>query len=427
MPLLMLTAAIAVLVWTALLLNWLRDKSIDNRSQRGHTVATLLLVVLVAGAIVAQCLTPRAATFTGLGTSADQVNSSRGADLVGQVSISIALVLAVCLLICGRVRSRSLFLAGLSLATASAFSSAFSTHPGFLHQMFYLPLFVVVLSTVALIHIQALHLVRFITRAYVYCSLLAAVVAPGWAFNPAPGGVPLGFVSGRLYGVGLHPNYLGFVAVLAILAETASPRARLWYVHVGFALLVLVLAASRGAYLALVASALVYALWSARRRDTGVVTLIAVFGLALVGGYLIANTRGANTLNGRTSIWHETMSLWRQSPVLGVGPIPHAHNQVLESLAEGGIVGAIFLLLVIWILFFAALREWHNGFPTCMAAFAAFTCFMGAESALRVGGISTALCVALASLLLIAAPAAHASAPVEAKVGRRWQAHVASI
>ncbi len=71
------------------------------------------------------------------------------------------------------------------------------------------------------------------------------------------------------------------------------------------------------------------------------------------------------TLTGRTLIWQATVEQWKLNPLFGYGPnlwdlqmsmanVPtigfvasHAHNQVLQTLGEAGIVGVVGLLLYV--------------------------------------------------------------------------------
>src|SRR5439155_5800705 len=136
----------------------------------------------------------------------------------------------------------------------------------------------------------------------------------------APGGVELPGLPGRLFGVGFHPNLLGFTAVCATIAEAASPRSRLWRWHVAAALAVVALSGSRTDWAALVAAVLAWALSRARRGADRVAGFWATFGLALVALY-VATTLGRETvgnLNNRLPIWPETLSLWRPSPLFGI-------------------------------------------------------------------------------------------------------------
>lgn len=69
--------------------------------------------------------------------------------------------------------------------------------------------------------------------------------------------------------------------------------------------------------------------------------------------------RGVSSgFSGRTDIWQTYFQLWMSHPLLGIGPGRnlifggieyYAHNQVLEILAETGVIGFVcFYLLMIW-------------------------------------------------------------------------------
>jgi exopolysaccharide production protein ExoQ len=339
--------------------------------------------------------------------------------LATQATVLIALAFAICLLVTNRPRSRSGFIIGACLAGGVVTSSLLGAHGGLVRGAFYLPIILLGLSTVYMTHERVVRLVRWSTRAYVYGSLFAAVIAPSWAFHAAPGGVALPGLQERLFGVGFHPNYLGFTAVVAIIVEATAPRSRFWTWHASAALIVLMLAGSRMAWIALIAAALVWGLLSARRRSEGVAGVFAASGLVLVGIYLVidAGTSTVANLDSRTPIWHQTISLWHQSPWFGIGPglysgapgsqagvtiaVDQAHNQVLQTLAESGIVGVVLLAVLLIALSRAALLGWHAGSAETMAVCAAFVCLMFSESPLRVTGASHGMYIDVVVFLLV--------------------------
>jgi len=290
---------------------------------------------------------------------------------------------------------------------------------GLVRGVFYLPIVFLGLSTVYMTRGRILFLVRLSTRAYMYASLLAALVAPSWAFHAAPGGIALPGLPGRLFGVGFHPNLLGFTAVVAIIVEAIPPRTRLWMWHSAAALVVIALAGSRMAWVALIAVALVWALSNARRRSEGVAGLFAALGLVLVAIYLVFGvaTGTVANLNSRTPIWHQTISLWHRSPLFGIGPslyrggvgsqagvtiaVDQAHNQILQTLAESGVIGLALLFIALLTLFRAALRDWSADSAAAMAVLVAFACLMFSESPLRVTGASQAMYLDIIMFLLV--------------------------
>jgi len=338
---------------------------------------------------------------------------------VSQATAIGAVALAICLFAANRPHSKGALVVGGSLAAAAFVSSLLGAESGLVRGVFYLPIVFLGLSSVHMARGRILLLVRFSTRAYTYGSLLAALAAPSWAFHAAPGGIALPGLPGRLFGVGFHPNLLGFTAVVAIIVEAMPSRSRLAIWHGAAAFTVIALAGSRMAWVALIAVALVWALSNARRRSEGVAGFVAALGLVSIAIYLVYSVGAATVanLNSRTPIWHQSISLWHRSPLFGIGPsiyrgpagsesgvtiaVDQAHNQILQTLAESGVVGLVLLFIALLALLRAALRDWSAGSAAGMAVLAAFVCLMFSESPLRVTGASHAMYVDIIMFLLV--------------------------
>lgn len=225
---------------------------------------------------------------------------------------------------------------------------------------------------------------RLIAGFYMWGSLLAAVLLPGWALQPdySQGVIP--GLQVRLYGISSHANQLGMIAFVSLLLELhAADRA--WRRRFGLfaAAAVLVLAQSKS-FFALAPMALAI-WWIMRQLDGGPAApihrlILAVsLTLALVGGSLAAmalggeklgKDEGLETYRARTEIWDITLEEWRQRPLLGYGPClwdrpmgeryedrlgfvvgGHSHNQYLQVLGQSGAVGlAFFALFLAWFL-----------------------------------------------------------------------------
>lgn len=429
MLILIIAGGAAAIVWLAVFAEWLTPESQVTRAQRSQGVASLLVAIVALGPIVAQCLTPRPAR---LGFGEITGVPPKIAVFASQATAIGAVALAICLLAANRPHSRGALIVGGSLAGGAFFSSLLGAESGLVRGVFYLPIVFLGLSTVHMARRRILLLARLSTRAYMYASLLAALVAPSWAFRAAPGGIALPGLPGRLFGVGFHPNLLGFTAVVAIIVEVTPTRSRFAMWHCAAAFAVIALAGSRMAWVALIAAALVWVLSNARRRSEGAAGFVAAGGLVSVTIYVLLSVDAATVanLNNRTPIWHQTISLWQRSPLFGIGPslyrgaagsqpgvsiaVDQAHNQILQTLAESGVVGLVFLLVALLALFRAALRDWSAGFSTAMAVLAAFACLMSSESPLRVTGASHAMYVDIILLLLVfhrsfASGAAHSA------------------
>ena len=213
----------------------------------------------------------------------------------------------------------------------------------------------------------------------------------------------LSFAENRFWGLGSGPNSIAPLALLQLILQIHQPMRRtpLWLIAnviaAAAAITVIVWAQSQTTWAAaLVVIPLLLIRRTLPRRITSlrlpatkmVVLLIALLvGAGLIGGELIksgtvssiqdampleksgvldhgavsaATTIGDELLTGRGRIWAVAIDVWRDNPWLGYGlntwsvefrrffGIPsgvHAHNQFLQAMAVGGIVGLLTLLV----------------------------------------------------------------------------------
>ena len=115
------------------------------------------------------------------------------------------------------------------------------------------------------------------------------------------------------------------------------------------------------------------AVWS----TVGVIALLILSGGALVAFDVIDKLLSKTdlmTLTGRTEIWTITLEAWKDNPLFGFGPgvwgaerqqrfqmfhVGHAHNQIVQSLGEAGLVGLLFLCSYLGVLLYAAMRRFE--------------------------------------------------------------------
>lgn len=205
-------------------------------------------------------------------------------------------------------------------------------------------------------------------RVLVWGSLVAAAVVPGWAVQLGYDSSVLGLAT-RLAGLTPHPNALGPIAVVLVVLEwRRQPRVQLAVLAAAGALL---WTQSKTSWAALGVFAAVVLARRLRRRSPEktmlpvlvlamVVGSSAWFGLGLAadGQDTVRQDESAETFTGRTSIWEVTLEVWRDEPLLGSGtglwddamdrryrhrvgfPPGHAHNQLIHTLGESGLVGA---------------------------------------------------------------------------------------
>ncbi len=162
---------------------------------------------------------------------------------------------------------------------------------------------------------------------------VAAVALGGILLSPASSfrSVEGLFSQLTLVGLSTHPNTVGMILVLALLAlgvRVASRRiSRLHGVLLGTTLLLLLLLTrSRSALIMLVGGAM-YVLWIRRnltRRAIGVLVVAALLILVQgdsIGRFLMRSQTSDNIeqLSGRMPIWQISMEIWHASPFIGHG------------------------------------------------------------------------------------------------------------
>ncbi|HIW48755.1 MAG TPA: O-antigen ligase family protein [Firmicutes bacterium] len=191
----------------------------------------------------------------------------------------------------------------------------------------------------------------------------------------------------RVYSTFQNPNVLGEYFLLIIPFACAgffhSKRflLRAYYVLcAGGMLLCLMLTYSRGCYLGILAAAFVFLVLLDKRF-----ILLAVVGLLLLPFVLpdsimerfmsITNLEDSST-SYRLSIWLGTLAMLKDYWISGIGPgeaafnqvypvyayngisAPHSHNTFLQVVCDAGILGLVFLLMVVYQYFKATFRAY---------------------------------------------------------------------
>ncbi len=234
---------------------------------------------------------------------------------------------------------------------------------------------------------------RLVILALMAGSLGCIWLRPDFVLHrPDPGLIP--GIDWRLFGLTPHANALGPIALLGMLIELYSPsrwRMLRWLV-LSCCAAVLVLAQSKTTWGTI--PLMLVCVWLPLRlartpdsRDPGdhfrrsvltVVSLVVVLVLAAaaaaafdVAGYLERRVDVA-TLTGRTQIWDITLRAWRENVLFGYGAgiwgperqrefqmfyVGQAHNQVVQTLGESGLVGLALLLAYLATLLATALRS----------------------------------------------------------------------
>jgi len=203
----------------------------------------------------------------------------------------------------------------------------------------------------------------------------------------------------RLHGLASHAVQLGQLALFGLLCLITFPYRRLWLqvAAVMLTLSVLFMAQSKTVWLAIVlccgvvfavrVAPAVRASWGTRRGATWLglgltaiaatyfigTILLAVGSIGEAVDRLLASEHGASltTLTNRDIIWAAALQEWSRNPAFGYGPtafdaayrigigIPSAtngHNQLMDTLARSGTVGAVALVIYAFTLLWYAIR-----------------------------------------------------------------------
>jgi exopolysaccharide production protein ExoQ len=234
---------------------------------------------------------------------------------------------------------------------------------------------------------------RLVILTLMLGSLACIWLRPDFVIHrPEPGIIP--GIDWRLFGLTPHANALGPIALLAILIELHSPARwkTLRWLALLSAMAVLVLAQSKTTWVTMPLMLLFVwlplrlarepadadAAGHFRRTVLTLIGLIVVLVLTAaaaaafdVAGYL-EHRVDLVTLTGRTQIWDITLRAWRENVLFGYGAgiwgperqmefqmfyVGQAHNQVVQTLGEAGLVGLALLLVYLFALLLAALRN----------------------------------------------------------------------
>ncbi|MDT7522965.1 O-antigen ligase family protein [Rhodoferax sp. TBRC 17198] len=227
---------------------------------------------------------------------------------------------------------------------------------------------------------------RYVFIAYLLLSGIAVAVAPSLTTSTALTLIPK--FDFRVNGIFSHSNTLAIAALGYLTLDFANRRERRYYDYAAtiFALLMLLLTQSKTAIGCTIFSLAILSLAriksNSKHRNPGVLSLGLVtfiflalpilFGVALlitqygsqIGQGLDNQAfKSLSTLTGRTNIWAITLQSWRENIIFGYGPslwsmeyrltyapqyalvVGMAHNQIVQTLGESGLIGLSGLLI----------------------------------------------------------------------------------
>ncbi len=281
---------------------------------------------------------------------------------------------------------------------ASILSAFLGTKPEFQHKAAYSAL---VLTAVylhpAITPETVAKLAKGVIALMLGASLIAVAVRPDTVLEYGYKGLLPG-IDFRFHGLATHANSIAPLALIYLLLEYWTPsRAAVRTIGCAMAVIVLLLAQSKTAWMAAVlVVAYLYAshAFGAIRRARGdalsqrgvflaaspvlivpsviLATLLVLQPLSNIERFLRLRVPGWNTLTGRDVIWEITIREWQANPWFGYGPTlwdpefrvaqgllfaGHAHNQLLQTLGEAGLIGLTAFLLYVGVLAVYAFRH----------------------------------------------------------------------
>lgn len=430
------------------------------------TVGEWLLLIACAGTIVSGALVPRDLS-RGEVFMLDSLEGEYAGYLVSRVVTGLVLAMSgIALLLAVHRRGVSRVGAGLFVAYATWFVTNFvlnaigrDTPDTWMRTFHQPPVVAALLLTAHPGPRAAVRTAKLVMLAFVYVAIVAAVVAPDLAVARNYEGIVPG-LDIRLYGVGGGATSLGSCAFLYLVLELAEPAAgRGRYLHLAASAGVLVASQLKTAWILALLSALLAVTALAEKRILGlrrarplgplqgvVLAMAGVaywaysdrFGsaLALVPADLASNL---STFTGRTWIWEVSLAVFGEHPWFGYGPklwadteffsrygmFAHSHNQLLQSLASAGLVGAAGLCVYLAVLIRRALRA----MPVTLAPFIVLgsILFLGVTDVPLRSDLVLDSYFLLHAILLVTVAAATSAADSRTHAGRAGLRTVAAV
>lgn len=347
-------------------------------------IISSILIILSSGVILRNIFKPRIYTLTGEVDFVAQASYS-GTEVwvrVSQLTTFIFVFFCMLSLIYGLLMRESvhrrsdlyILLTGLGFYASLILSAIVSSDKDFRYGLFLFPLFMISVYLGPRQSFQnQINVIKFSLLLFIYGSLLALILNPGWATSQYNGSViGLDF---RLSGVTAHANGLGYISAAAIMISVIDFRKKTNIINIIASLATLVLSQSKTSWIAILIWALIM-IWlhlSHKKKELSVISIVILTAgnLALIvlvlQGTLLQSVLSTDlsTLSGRASLWQISMNVWREYPIFGYGPnlwnlsfsqqfegqyflVGQAHNQWIQTIASTGILGLITLIVYLF-------------------------------------------------------------------------------
>lgn len=347
-------------------------------------IISSILIILSSGVILRNIYQrPRINTLTGVVDFVAKASYS-GTEVwvrVSQLTTFIFVFFCMLSLIYGllmreSVHKRSdlyILLTGLGFYASLILSAIISSDKDFHYGLFLFPLFMISVYLGPRQSFQnQINVIKFSLLLFIYGSLLALILNPGWATSQENFSV-IGLYF-RLSGVTAGANGLGYISAAAIMISVIDFRKKTNIINIIASLATLVLSQSKTAWIAILIWALIM-IWlrlSHKKKALSVISIVILTAgnLALIvlvlQGTLLQSVLSTDlsTLSGRASLWQISMNVWREYPIFGYGPnlwnlsfsqqsgqswlVGQAHNQWIQTIASTGILGLITLIVYLF-------------------------------------------------------------------------------
>lgn len=288
-----------------------------------------------------------------------------------------------------------------------------------------------------------------ILRCYTWGSLATYIILPAWSVVPIwhEGRAFFG-LSSRFVGLTPSPGYIGLIAAFSFMVEIfPMGKLRGWLPSAACAVGICVWSQGRTVII-VVMVALVVAYVARARSLRGLLVAVLAISSAGVGSLLVpavgdsvfgvfGSDRAEALTSGRTDVWSIALREFSRSPWLGQGSslfsseywersaaqsgpnFANAHNQVLQALAQGGLLGLLALALLIWALIRLALDTRVATGWLSIAAVGALVAQLAFSTPLRISGFSVnLLCVAVCVGLMAGSEVSRGSPSSSSSDGR---------
>ncbi|MDQ0100636.1 O-antigen ligase [Paenarthrobacter nicotinovorans] len=279
-----------------------------------------------------------------------------------------------------------------------------------------------------------LRLAARVTTFVVWISVALSFVAPALAYSHGLSDLRRLNLAGltlRLSGLTPHPNFLSVTALICIVLMIAL-KTKFWWATVIVSLAAIIMAESRNAMLTLLVVAAVAWVFNGKTivGRTVLAAPICFAGILLSGGLEDSSLTSDIAANGRFRIWDVVLAGFDGNPFAGWGPLAfqpeskspmlaaglqHAHNQVLQGIAEGGVLGGILIIALLIALIRIGIKHHNEVLYPSIVTICLMSVFTEPFLTLHLYGLNYAVLPAFLIFVILMSADAH-SDPLEVEV-----------